>query len=140
MVPCMYDHRTVLSRSGILLSTGIAGCATPDGDRPDGRIAWISLTNDSDDPHEVRVVVSDADRTAFFDTYPLGTDSESAKAYIEQPVSEPGRYEVQATTSNQIISIPVSKLVDGEERCVGVDILITTGGTLQWDSKSMQEC
>lgn len=140
MVPCMYDRRTVLSRSGLLLSAGIAGCATPDGDRPEGRLAWISLTNDSDEPHEVRVNVSEDDRTAFFETYPLGTEPESANAYVEKPVSEPGHYEVQATTSNQLISIPVSKLVSGDERCVGVEILITTGGTLQWDSKSMQEC
>lgn len=140
MVPRMHNRRTVLSRSSVLLSAGIAGCITPDGDRPDGRLAWISLTNDSDEPHEVRVVVSEADQTAFFETYRLGTDSESANAYVEQPVSDPGHYEVQATTRNQIISIPVSKLVDGDERCVGVDLLIATDGTLQWDSKSMQEC
>lgn len=140
MVPCMYDRRTVLTRSGVLLTAGIAGCATPEGDRPVGRLAWISLTNDSDDPHEVRVIVSETDRTAFFETYQLGTESESANAYVEKPVSESGDYKVQATTSNQIISIPVSKLVDGDERCVGVDVLITTGGTLQWDSKSMEEC
>lgn len=136
----MYDRRTVLSRSGVLLSAGIAGCASPDGDRPDGRLAWISLTNDSDEPHEVRVNVSEGDRTAFFETYQLGTESESANAYVEKPISESGDFEVEATTSNQIISIPVSKLVDGDERCVGVDLLITSGGTLQWDSKSMEEC
>lgn len=135
----MYDRRSMLQGGAVILSGGIAGCFT--GSRsPLGRVAWISITNDSDERHEVRVTVNEDDVTEFFRTYRLGTTQENSTAYIEDPVSEAGRYDVQATTTNQIASVSIPKWIDGDERCVGVNFLITTGGTLRWESKSMQEC
>jgi len=136
----MYDRRSALRKGAIILGSGLAGCFTDSNSSPDGRVAWISLTNDSDDSHEVRVTVHEDDVTAFFETYRLGTTQETANAYVENPVSGVGRYDVRATTTNQIVSMSIPEWVDGDERCVGVEFLITTGGTLQWDSKSMQEC
>jgi len=136
----MYSRRSVLRGSAVLLGGGFAGCAINRDQSPDGRVAWVSLTNDSDEPREVRVTVTEDGSTEFFETYRLGTDQEAANAYVENPVSGPGQYTVRATTTDQIASVSIPERVDGDERCVGVDFLIATDGTLYWDSKSMQEC
>lgn len=135
----MYDRRRVLQASAAVLGGGLAGCSSDRGS-PDGRVAWISLTNDSDERHEVRVTVTEGGATKFFETYRLGTTPDTANAYVENPVSGPGQYHVRATTSDQVASVSIPEWIEGDERCLGVDFLITTGGTLLWESKSMQEC
>lgn len=136
----MYGRRSVLQGSAVVLTGGLAGCSFNTDSPPEGHVAWLSLTNDSDEQEEMRVTITDGDETAFFETYQLGTSMDSAKAYVEDPVSEPGRYHVQATIADQIASVYIPKWVDGDERCIGLDFLIGTDGTLYWDTKSMQEC
>jgi hypothetical protein len=136
----MYNRRTVLQGSAVILAGGVAGCSFNNDSPPAGRVAWISITNDSDERCEVRVTINEEDATDFFETYQLGTSMDSANAYVEDPVSGSGMYHVQATTSDQIASVYIPKWVDGDEQCVGVDFLLGTDGTLHWDTKSMQEC
>ena len=136
----MYNRRSVLQGSAVILTGALAGC-TSDGDSlSEGRVAWVSLTNDSSSHHEVRVSIHEEGTTDFFDTYQLGTSQDSAKAYVKDPVSGLGKYHVQATISDQSASVYIPKWVDGDEQCVGVDFLMGTDGTLYWDTKSMQEC
>ena len=136
----MYDRRSVLQGSTVILAGGLAGCSFS-GDAPsEAQVAWVSLTNDSTNQHEVRVTINEGGATKFFESYQLGTSMESAQAYVEDPVSGPGPYHVQATTSNQIASVSLPQWVDYDEQCVGVDVLIATDGTLHWDTRSMQEC
>lgn len=139
-VPAMYSRRSVLQGSAVVLTGGLAGCSFNSDSPSEGRVAWISLTNDSDEQHEVRVTIHEGGGTDFFETYQLGTSMDSANAYVEDPVSGFGTYHVQATTSDQIASVYIPKWVDGDEQCVGVSFLIGTDGTLYWDVKSMQEC
>lgn len=136
----MYSRRRVLQGSAVMLAGGLAGCSFNSDSPPEGRVAWVSLTNDSDEQHEVRVSINEGDATRFFASYQLGTAMDSARAYVEDPVSGLGTYHVQATTSDQIASVYLPKWVDGDEQCVGVEFLIATDGTLYWDTKSMQEC
>ena len=140
IVPAMYNRRSVLQGSAVVLTGGLAGCSFNSDSASEGRVAWISLTNDSDEQHEVRVTVNEGDTTKFFETYQLGTSMNSAKAYVEDPVSGLGKYRVQATTSDQIAAVYIPRWVDGDEQCVGVDFLIGTDGTLYWDTRSIQEC
>ena len=139
-VPAMYDRRSVLQGSTVILTGGLAGCCFNRDVPSEGQVAWVSLTNDSKNQHEVRVTISNEGVTNFFETYQLGTSMDSAKAYVEDPVSGFGKYHVQATISDQSASVYIPKWVDGDEQCVGVDFLIGTDGTLYWDTKSMQEC
>lgn len=138
--PAMYNRRSVLQGSAVILTGGLAGCSFNSNSPSEGRVAWISLTNDSDEQHEVRVTINEENATEFFETYQLGASMDSAKGYVEDPVSGLGKYHVQATISDQIASVYIPKWVDGDEQCVGVDFLIGTDGTLNWDTKSMQEC
>jgi len=140
IVPAMYDRRSVLQGSAVILTGGLAGCSFNGDAASEGRVAWVSLTNDSKNQHEVRVTINEGDATKFFGSYQLGTSMDSAQAYVEDPVSGLGTYHVQATTSGQIASVYLPKWVDGDEQCVGVDFLIATDGTLYWDTKSMREC
>lgn len=139
-VPVMFNRRSVLQRSAVIVTGGLAGCSSNSDSPSEGRVASISLTNDSSEVHEVRVTITQGGVTEFFETYQLGTDMDSANAYVGNPVSGLGKYLVQATTSDQIASVYVPKWVDDGEQCVAVDILIGTDGTLYWDTKSMQEC
>lgn len=140
IVAVMYNRRTVLQGSAVILTGGLAGCSSNSTPPSEGRVAWISLTNDSNNQHEVRVTINEEGVTDFFQTYQLGTTTDSAKAYGEDPVSGLGKYHVQATTSDQVVSVYIPKRVDDDEQCVGVDFLIGTDGTLYWDTKSMREC
>jgi len=136
----MSTRRSVLQGSALVLTGGLAGCSFGSDASSEGQVAWISLTNDSDERHELRVTISEDDTTEFFETFQLGTSMDSAKAYVEDPVSGSGTYQVRATISDRIASVHIPKWVDGDEQCIGLDFLIGTDGTLYWDSKSMQEC
>ena len=136
----MYDRRSVLQGSAVLLTGGLAGCSFNSDGPSEARIAWIALTNDSTNQHEVRVTITEGDATKFTDSYQLGPAMDSAQAYVEDPVSGLGPYHVQATTAGQTAAVSLPNWVEGDEQCVGVDFLIATDGTLDWDTKSMQEC
>lgn len=115
IVPAMYDRRSVLRGSTVTLTGGLAGCSF-NGDAPsEGRVAWVSLTNDSDTQHEVHVTISKDGVTKFFETYQLGTSMDSSKSYIEDPVSGVGKYHVEATISDQSASVDIPKWVDSDE-------------------------
>lgn len=140
IVPAMFNRRSVLQSIAVILTGGLAGCSFNSDSPSEGQVASISLTNDSDEQHEVRVTISEEGVTDFFQTYQLGPSMDSGKAHAENPVSGLGKYRVQATTSDQIASVYIPKWVDNDEQCVAVDFLIGTDGTLNWDTKSMQEC
>jgi hypothetical protein len=128
-------RRALLSTCGALV---VGGCLAA---RPQqSRLAYIWLVNDRDESYDVDVVVEDDGETVFEKTYELGTTPDTANVNTENPVSGPGQYVVRATMDGETRTVDTTELVDGDEDCVGVRFSLLNNGSVDYWTKSMQQC
>jgi hypothetical protein len=129
------QRRALLSTCAVL---AVGGCLTA---RPQqSRLAFIWLVNDRDEPYDVDVVVEDDGETVFSKIYELGTEPDTANANDETPVAGPGQYVVRATMDGETRTVDTTEAVDGDEDCVGVRFSLLDNGSVDYWTKSMQEC
>jgi hypothetical protein len=130
-------RRALLSVSAATL---FGGCLGVGGSQPQPRLAWIWLRNDRTDPYDVDVVVEADGESVFADTYQVGATSETANINIDDPVGEPGNYVVRATMDGETREVEIAEFVDGDETCVGVRFSLLNNGSVEYWTKSMQQC
>jgi hypothetical protein len=128
-------RRALLSSCAAL---AVAGCLG--GGQSDAHLAWITLRNDRDESYEVDVVVEDGDETVLSETYEVGTDSDTANLTVDDPVEGAGQYVVRATMDGETREVDTTDHVDGDEDCVGVRFTLLNDGSVDYWTKSMQEC
>lgn len=104
------------------------------------RLAWIWLQNDRDEAYDVDVVVEEDGESVFSKTYQLGTTPETANINEETPVDEPGQYVVRATMDGETRTVDIAEYVDGDENCIGVRFSLLNNGSVEYWTKSMQQC
>jgi hypothetical protein len=117
---------------------GCLGAGFSKRERP--RIAWIWLLNDREESYDVDVVVEDGGETVLSESYELGTDPETANVRVADPVDGTGQYVVRATVDGETREIDTTELVDGEENCLGVRFSLLDNGSVDYWTKSMQQC
>lgn len=131
------NRRTLLSGAGLCAISGCLGINWP----PQSRLAWIWLRNDRDQRYEVDVAVEDDGELVFSDAYQLPpTESETTDIRITSPVEGPGQYVVRATMDGQTREVDTVNLVDGNETCIGVRFSLLDNGSIDYWTKSMQQC
>lgn len=129
-------RRALLSSLAIALSGCLGG-----GDPPRSRLAWIWLQNDREERYAVDVTVEDDGQTVYADTVQLPPGgSETTDVRATSPVEGPGRYVVRATMDGETREVDTTDYVDGEEDCVGVRFTLLDNGSVDYWTKSMQEC
>lgn len=121
--------------AGLVASTGCLG-----SDEQLSRLAWINLQNHREEEYGVKVTVEDDDGIVFSNTYHLGTDDETGKIFEENPVDGEGAYVVHATLDDEEREVDTTDFIDGDETCIGVQFNLLNNGSVDYDTKSMQEC
>ena len=131
-------------RRQALLSIGTAvaatGCLGLGEDQPQPRLAWIWLQNDREEAYEVDVVVEEDGESVFSETYQLGATMDTANINVDDPVDGPGHYVVRATMDGETREVEIAQFVDGDENCIGVRFSLLDNGTVDYWTKSMQQC
>ncbi|MDG5778916.1 hypothetical protein VB773_20025 [Haloarculaceae archaeon H-GB2-1] len=130
-------RRAILSLSTTVMFGGCLG--TPES-QPQPRLAWIWLQNDREKEYEVDVVVEVEGELVFSETYQLGPTPDSANISVDNPVDEPGHYVVRATMDGETREVNIADFVDGDEICVGVRFSLLNNGSVDYWTKSMQQC
>lgn len=117
-----------------------AGCLGLGENQPHPRLAWIWLQNDREKEYEVDVVVEEDGEVVFSETYQLGTTMDTANINVDNPVDGPGEYVVQGTMDGDTREVEIAEYVDGDENCVGVRFSLLNNGSVDYWTKSMQQC
>lgn len=130
-------RRAFLSLSVTLM---LGGCLGIRENQPQPRLAWIWLQNDREKEYEVDVVVEENGELVFSETYQLGATPDTANINVDDPVNEPGQYVVRATMDGETREVDIADFVDGDEICVGVCFSLLNNGSVNYWTKSMQEC
>lgn len=118
-----------------------AGCLRVGPSQPKkSRLAWIWLLNDRDEPYEVDVVVEDASEIVFSESYELTAEPDTANIRENDPVDGTGQYVVRATMDGETREVDTTKVVDGDENCIGVRFSLLNNGSVDYWTKSMQQC
>lgn len=130
-------RRALLSTAAVC---AVSGCSVID--RPQqSRLAWIWLRNDRDQRYEVDVAIEDGGEMVFSDAYQLlPTESETTDIRETSPVEGPGQYVVRATMDGETLEVDTTELVDGDENCIGVRFSLLNNGSVDYWTKSMQQC
>ena len=77
----------------------------------------------------------------FSDAYQLPpTDSETTDIRETSPVDGPGQYVVRATMAGETLEVDTTELVDGDEDCIGVRFSLLNNGSVDYWTKSMEQC
>lgn len=129
-------RRALLSVCGTLAAGGCLGSTQPQV----SRLAWIWLQNDRDEAYEVDVIVEDGDETVFSETYEVGAGPDTANVNIDNPVEGSGQYVVRGTMDGETREVDTTEFVDGAEDCVGVRFSLLNNGSVDYWTKSMQQC
>lgn len=117
---------------------GGAGCLAS-GEQV-AQLAWINLKNHRETAHDVEVTVEEDGEMLFSDTYTLGTEPDTANVVIEDAVEGEGQYTVHSTMDGEDRTVETTEFVDGEEICVGVIFELLDNGSVNYRTKSMQQC
>ncbi len=120
---------------GLVVGTGCLG-----SDDQLTKLAWINLQNHREEEYDVEVTVEDDDEIVFSNTYHFGTDDETGKVLEENPVNGEGEYVVQATLDGEEREVDTTDFIDGDETCIGVRFNLLNNGSVDYETKSMQEC
>lgn len=116
------------------------GCLEIGENRPQPQLAWIWLQNDREEEYEVDVVVEEDGKSVFSETYQLGATSDTANINVEDPVDEPGHYVVRTMMDGETREVDIAEFVEGDENCVGVRFSLLDNGSVDYWTKSMQQC
>lgn len=131
------NRRALLSGVTVCAISGCLGINRP----PQPRLAWIWLRNDREQCYEVDVAVEDDGELVFSDAYQLPpTESETTDIRITSPVEGPGQFVVRATMDGQTWEVDMVNLVEGNEKCIGVRFSLLDNGSIDYWTKSMQQC
>jgi len=133
----------MLRRQALLsISTAVAvtGCLGLGENQPQPRLAWIWLQNDREEEYEVDVVVEEDGEPVFSETYQLGATMDTANINVDDPVDEPGHYVVRGIMDGETREVEIGEFVDGDENCVGVRFSLLNNRTVDYWTKSMQQC
>lgn len=131
-----------MKRRALLASVAIAasGCLGLDSG-PQARLAWIWLRNDRDERYAVDLTIEDGGETVYSETIQLPpTTSETTDIQEQTPVQGPGRYVVRATMDGETREVDTTAFVDGNEDCIGVRFSLLDNGSVDYWTRSMQEC
>lgn len=134
----MKRRQALLSVCTAVASTGCLGFGAPQSNQP--RLAWIWLLNDRDESYEVDVVVVDDGKTVFSESYELGTEPDTANVHVDNPVDGPGQYVVRATIAGETHEVDTTAAVDDDENCIGVRFSVLNNGSVDYWTKSMEQC
>ncbi|PCR90296.1 hypothetical protein [Natrinema ejinorense] len=115
-----------------------AGCVS--SDEQSARLAWITLRNHRDEEYDVTVAVEDDGDTVFSRTFYLGTTAETATVLEETPVEGEGEYVVHATMDGENRAVDTTDFIEEDERCLGVRFELLNNGSVDYRTKSMQQC
>ena len=130
-------RRALLSSS---VAVAVGGCLGVGGP-PQSRLAWVWLQNDRQRQYEVDVTVEDDGETVFSDAYRLpAAGSETVDIRETSPVEGPGRYVVRATMDGETREVDTTELVDGDQNCIGVRFSLLDNGSVDYWTRSMQQC
>lgn len=130
-------RRTFCSLLSVSLFAG-AGCL--DNQSPQARVAYVWLVNDRDEEYDVDVVIAENEEVVFSQTCHLGTGSNTAVTTEDNPVEGYGRYIVRATMDGETREVDTADAVDGDEDCVGIRFSLLNNGSVNYWTKSMQQC
>ncbi len=106
----------------------------------ESRLAWVWLRNDRDEPYEVTVVVEDNGETVLSESYELGTGPDTANIHVDNPVEGTGQYVVCTTMDGETLEVDTTDVVDGDENCIGVRFSLLDNGSVDYWTKSMEQC
>lgn len=134
----MKRRRALLAFGTAVTSAGCLGLGSSQSNSP--RLAWIWLRNDRDDSHEVDVVVEESGAVVFSESYELGTEPDTATVHVDNPVDGTGQYVVRATIDDETYEVETTEIVDGDENCIGVRFSLLNNGSVDYWTKSMQQC
>lgn len=134
----MKRRQALLSTCSVVAGAGCLGIGSTQPTK--SRLAWIWLLNDRDNPYEVDVVVEDAGKIVFSESYELGMEPETANIREEDPVGGTGQYVVRVTIDGEIHEVDTVDVVDGSETCIGVRFSLLNNGNIDYWTKSMEQC
>lgn len=134
----MKRRQALLSVCTAVASVGCLGVGSQQSKGP--RLAWIWLRNDREESDAVEVVVEDDDGTVFSESYELGTEPGTANIHEENPVDGPGQYVVRVTMDGETREVDTTAVADGDENCIGVRFSLLNNGSVDYWTKSMQQC
>jgi hypothetical protein len=117
-----------------------SGCLGIGENQPQPQLAWIWLQNDREEGYEVEVVVEEDGESVFSKTYQLGATPDTANINVDDPVDEPGHYVVRATMDGETREVDIADFVDDDENCIGVRFSLLNNGSVDYWTKSMQQC
>lgn len=103
-------------------------------------MAYAWLVNDRDEEYDVDVVIEENEAVVFSQTYHLGTDSDTGVTTEENPVEGYGRYIVRARMDAEKREVDTTDVVDGDEDCVGFRFSLLNNGSVDYWTKSKQQC
>lgn len=132
-----------MKRRALLVASATSlfgGCLGIGRSQVQPRLAWIWLQNDRDETYEVDVIVEEDGKSVFSETYQVGTTPDTANINVDNPVNEPGHYVVRATMDGETRDVEIAEYVDGDENCVGVRFSLLNNGSVDYWTKSMQQC
>lgn len=134
----MKRRKALLSVCTTVASAGCLGFGATRSKKP--RLAWIWLVNDRDESYEIEIVVEDGGEIAFSESYELGTEPDTANIHVDNPVDGTGKYVVRATMDGETREVDTTTEVDGDENCIGVRFSLLNNGSVDYWTKSMQQC
>lgn len=134
----MKRRQALLSVCTAATSVGCLGFGSSQS--KEARLAWIWLLNDRDESYEVDVVIEDDDEIVFSESYELGTEPDTANIHKDNPVDGTGQYVVRATMDGETREVDTTDVVDGDENCIGVRFSLLNNGSVDYWTKSMQQC
>jgi hypothetical protein len=70
----------------------------------------------------------------------LGATPDTANIKVDDPVDEPGHYVVRVTMDGETREVDIAEFVEGDENCVGVRFSLLDNGSVDYWTKSMQQC
>lgn len=118
-----------------------AGCLGRGAADPTPEIDVIEVENHRrGERHEFAVRVLDGESVVFEETGSLGPagSGESAVAF-EDPVADPGAYEVVVEIGGEATSVETAKWVGGDETCLRL-VAYLGARSLHWEHTSYQRC
>ena len=131
------NPRTFISTTPIGLLAG-TGCLAYGGQQV--QLGWINLQNHRKDAYDVEVTVEDEGEIVFSTVYHLGTDSETANIFEENPVKGDGMYIVRASLDGELREVDTTEFTEDDETCIGVRFELLDIGSIDYWVKSMQHC
>ncbi|MFP8956920.1 hypothetical protein ACLI4Y_09345 [Natrialbaceae archaeon A-CW3] len=118
-------RRTAVTAIGSLVAGVVAGCLSEEQD-PKPRIEYLEIQNHRhDESYEFHVHITEHEETVFEERVELaaGDPRESVVLY-EDPVEEPGEYEVSVDVADHDASVETKQLISPEEDCLYLDFYL----------------